>query len=67
MIPAFLMVYLFFCILVANVAKDVAIGFWGVLIMSMLLTPLLTGILVLLLKPKPKKKKGLENLDLEEY
>lgn len=68
MLILILSVYLFFCLLVASAAKNVTVGFWGVLVISILLTPILTAILVLVLRPKPNKKKrrGMEDLDLEE-
>jgi len=65
----YIAVYVFFCVLVALAARNVAIGFWGVLVLSLLITPLLTVIFVLILKPKPKpKKKKRSTIDsLEEY
>ena len=67
MLTIFLIIYILFCLLVASAAKNVTIGFWGVLIMSIFLTPLLTAILVLILRPQPKEKKKREfdDLDLE--
>ena len=52
----YITVYVFFCILVALAARNVAIGFWGVLVLSIFITPILTTILVLILKPKKKKR-----------
>lgn len=49
--------YIIFCFLVAYIGRDVKIGFWGVLVMSIFLTPLLMAILILLLRPKAKTKK----------
>jgi len=59
-------VYVFFCVLVALAARNVAIGFWGVLVLSIFITPLLAAIFVLILKPKPKKKKRRDIDYLEE-
>lgn len=49
--------YITFCLIVAFLGRNVSIGFWGVLILGVLLTPLTPAILILLFKPKAKKKK----------
>lgn len=59
-------IYLSFCILVAYVGRRAFIGFWGVFVMSILLTPLLTAILIVLLRPR-RRKKRLEDYDLDEF
>lgn len=63
-----LSIYLFFCFLVARAAKNVTIGFFGVFVFSIFLTPLLAAIVVLIFKGKAKKKKkgAMEELE-EEY
>lgn len=55
MVLLFLIIYLGFCVLVANAAKRVAIGFWGVLVLSIILTPLVTAILAVIFKPRQEK------------
>lgn len=45
-----------FCFLVALYGRNIAAGFWGMLIMSVLLTPLITGLLYLLFR-RPKSRK----------
>lgn len=49
--------YIVFCLLVAYLGRNVSIGFGGVLILGVLLTPLTPAILILLFKPKAKRKK----------
>jgi fucose permease len=49
-----LLIYLFFCILVAIAGSNAKIGFWGVLFMSLFLTPLFTAILIVILRPRKK-------------
>lgn len=49
--------YIVFCLLVAYLGRNVSIGFWGILILGVLLTPLTPAILTLLFKPKAKRKK----------
>lgn len=69
MFVVLLSIYLTFCVLVAWSARNVAIGFWGVLILSIFLTPLLTAILAVIFSPqskKKKKKKKKEAYDWEE-
>ncbi len=61
-----LLIYLIFCVLVAYAGRQVAIGFWGVLVMSIFLTPLLTAILIVILRPRSKKKKKDEWDELDE-
>ena len=53
--------YIAFCFIIAYLGREVFIGFWGVLILSVFFTPLLTAILILIFRPKPKKSK-LEDL-----
>lgn len=50
-----IVIYVFFAFLVAYSGKNVVIGFWGVFIMSLLLTPLITAILIVLLRSKARK------------
>lgn len=49
-------VYLAFCLLVAFSGRKVRIGFWGVLVLSILITPLIAAILIVILRPKLKEK-----------
>lgn len=59
-----LLFYISFCVLVAYAARNVTIGFWGVLLMSLFLTPLLTAILIIILRPKVRRRKDyLDYLD----
>jgi len=53
--------YITFCIIVAFLGRHVAVGFWGVFILCLFLTPFVPAILILLFKPKPKVK-SLEDL-----
>lgn len=53
----FIGVYLVFCLIIALLGRNVLVGFWGVLVISIFLTPLLTAILILFFKPKLRKKK----------
>jgi len=62
----FLIVYLTFCLLVAKAAKNTAIGFLGVLLASIFLTPLLTAIMVLLLRKPKEEEWELDAFDIEE-
>ena len=57
----FVAFYLTFCLIVAFLGRKVSIGFWGVLIMSIFLTPLLTAIFIVLFRPKAKKKEDVLN------
>ena len=56
-------IYFIFCLLVAYVGRNVAVGFWGILVMSILFTPLLIALLSVLLKPKSNNVKQLDYLD----
>jgi len=51
-----LLIYAFFCLLVAYVGRDAVVGFLGVLLFSIFATPLLAAILILLLRPGDKRK-----------
>jgi len=59
----FFLIYLGFSILVAYSGKKVIIGFWGLLFMCIFLTPLLTAILIVLLKPRREKLEDYLDLD----
>ena len=67
MIPivVFLCLYIFFCILVAYAGRGVALGFWGVLFVSICLTPLITAAFIVLFRPKHKKKIVREEYDYD--
>lgn len=50
-------VYITFCVLVAWAGRRTFAGFVGVLILSIILTPLFTAFLLLLFRQRVKKKK----------
>ncbi len=52
----FLIVYLAFCILVAYAGRQARLGFFGILILSVLVTPLIAAILLVLFSPKRQAK-----------
>jgi len=56
----YIILYGAFCLLVAYAGKHVRIGFFGLLILSIFLTPLAVAILVFILEPRRSriKKKG---------
>jgi len=45
-------IYVILCLTVARIGRFTLLGYWGILLLSILVTPLLTGIAVVLLKPK---------------
>lgn len=47
----FLLFYLVFSLLVASAGRRTTIGFWGVLALCLIFTPLLMAILMTVLKP----------------
>ena len=49
-------VYLSFCLLVAYLARRVTIGFAGVFICSIILTPVLTALFIVIFKPRYRRK-----------
>ena len=49
-------IYVILCLTVARIGKYTVLGFWGVLFVSILITPLLPGIAVFMLKPKEPQK-----------
>jgi hypothetical protein len=51
-----LLAYVGLCLLVAYAGRDTKVGFWGLLLFSVLLTPLVTAILTVLFRPRRKKK-----------
>ena len=53
-------IYLIFCFLVAYAGRDAFMGFIGIFFLSILITPLLTAILVILIRPKAEKKKEVD-------
>ncbi len=54
-------IYLIFCFLVAYIGRDAFMGFFGVFILSILITPILAAILIILVRPKPERKKQPDN------
>lgn len=48
-------VYLLFCWLVAYGGKHTRLGFYGVLIVSILITPLVAAIFIVLFQPRRRK------------
>ena len=49
-------IYLFFCWAVAYAGKNTRLGFWGVLLLSIFLTPLLIAIFIVLFQPRIGRK-----------
>jgi len=49
------LIYIGFSLLVAYVGRNLTFGFWGVLGMCLFISPLLTALLIVLLKPKQKE------------
>ena len=56
-----LCIYLVFCFLVAYIGRDAFMGFFGVFGLSILITPVLAAILIILIRPKPQGKKQQES------
>ena len=50
--PWFLVVYALACILVGSLARNTRIGYWGFLILSFVLTPLVTALFLFFSTPK---------------
>ncbi|MCO6487092.1 MAG: hypothetical protein J5I98_01680 [Phaeodactylibacter sp.] len=50
-----IIVYLFFCWLVAYGGRRTRLGFYGVLIVSILITPLVSAISIVLFQPRKRK------------
>ena len=68
MIPLILLLFYFgFCFAVAYAGRNVTIGFWGVLVMSIFFTPLVTALFIVVLRPKYKKREKRELDYLEDY
>ena len=44
-------IYTFLCLLTSRLGRKTILGFWGMLFMSILLTPIITGIALSILKP----------------
>ena len=53
----FIVAYATFCLLVAFAGRRTRIGFFGVLIFSIFMTPLLVAILIVFFQPDPYKAK----------
>ncbi len=53
----FIIGYTIFCFLVAFAGRNTRIGFVGILIFSIFMTPLVVALLIVLLQPVKKKKK----------
>lgn len=51
----FILVYAIFCLLVAWAGRNSVMGFFGVLVLSIFVTPLLTAILLALFRQRRKK------------
>jgi hypothetical protein len=51
-----LLAYAGLCLLVAYAGRDTKVGFWGLLLFSVLLTPLVTAVLTVLFRPRRRKK-----------
>jgi len=54
---ALIIIYVTFCLLVAYAGRNTRIGFFGVLIFSVFMTPLLVAILIVFFQPTKKKRK----------
>ena len=50
-----ILIYLFFCWLVAYGGKHTRLGFYGVLIVSIFLTPLVVAIFIVLFQPRRRR------------
>ena len=57
-----LLIYLFFCFLVAYAGRDALIGFFGIFAVSIFFTPLVAAILVVLFGPAHKGKERINGL-----
>jgi len=55
-LAGFIAIYLGFCLLVAHFGREVTIGFGGVFIVSIFLTPILTALFIVLFRPQFKHK-----------
>jgi hypothetical protein len=54
----FIIIYVTFSLLVAWAGRRATMGFFGVLALSLIVTPLVTAILLVLFWPRGKKKKS---------
>jgi len=48
----FCLFYFVFCLLVAYVGRNTSIGFWGILALCILFSPLLVAIVMVVIRPR---------------
>lgn len=51
-VPQFLAAYVILAIIVGLLGRDKQIGFWGFFLLSLLITPLVTGVFMLINRPR---------------
>jgi len=55
-LAGFIAIYLFFCLMVAYFGSEVTIGFGGVFVVSIFITPILAALFIVLFRPQFKHK-----------
>jgi len=52
LVPQVLLAYLILALIVSLVARNKQVGFWGFLVLSLVLTPLLTGFFLIITRDR---------------
>jgi hypothetical protein len=52
MVPQFLVAYVILAIIVGLLGRHKQVGFWGFFLLSLLMTPLLTGFFMIINRPR---------------
>lgn len=58
MVPQFAIAYVILALIVALLGRNKAIGFWGFFLLSLILTPIVTGIFMIIYRDRKPRRAG---------
>jgi hypothetical protein len=56
LVPQFLAAYVILALIVASLGRNKQIGFWGFLLLSLLITPLVTGVFMIINRDRRQRR-----------